>query len=111
MKRINYFNNRENCKEFLSQFNFKYFVPYVKEEDLKNESKRYYMLLNKECTKVEYCSVEMLGQGMVYNNQPFYDDNHAYIEENGIKTRRYKLESEGEEWIKELKESEINYYV
>lgn len=111
MKKINYFSNREECKKFLKQFNFKYFVPYVKEEDLQKESKRYYIQLNEECTKIRYCSIQKLGQGLIYNNQPFYDSDYAYIEKNGIKQRRYKLEDEGEVWINELKENGINYYV
>ncbi|WP_373845607.1 hypothetical protein [Clostridium sp.] len=114
LKRINYFDNREKCKEFLKQFKFKYFVPYVNPEELKQESKVYYIELTKDLSKVHFCSIQSLCgefQKSVWNQQTFFDSDYAYTKnKDGKISSRYQAEKQGEDFTEELKEYGMNYY-
>ena len=102
MKKLNYFYNREDCVEFLKQFNFKYFVPYVHKNELEKGTKRYHVELNKEFNKIVWCSVEFIEGNLKYNDVPFYDNKHAYD---------FETIEQGERKVKEYRELDMNYYI
>lgn len=91
MKKINYFDNEKECEDFLNQFNFKYYI-----DELINENERYYIELNDDMNSIRYCAVEKIINGMIYYQKCFYDSEEEYIFKNGIKVRRYMLKDEGE---------------
>lgn len=94
MKKLNYFETREECKKFLDQFNFKYFIPYL--EDFIDYN-RYHVQLNDDMTNVIYCNMESIYDGLIHNQYVFYDCNRVYD---------FQLAEDGEAFRKELKDLE-----
>jgi len=72
LKRINYFDNREDCINFLKQFNFEHYVPRLSEHTKGNQ---YCVELTDDLKDVYYCQVEHVQDGIVWWKCPFYDMN------------------------------------
>lgn len=91
---LNHFNNRDDCKKFLDSFNFKYFIPYFHDWIGYN---RYTVELNKECTKVVYCSLDSVKDRSVKDSFPFFDIERLKTKnKEGISVDTFQLAQAGE---------------
>ncbi|QXE20873.1 hypothetical protein B5S50_19560 [Clostridium sp. 001] len=94
MNSLNYFNNREDCKKFLDSFDFKYFIPYFCDWDGYN---RYTVQLNKECTKILYCSLDSVKDGLVKDSFYFFNAEKLKVKnKEGILVDAFQLAEAGE---------------
>lgn len=94
MNSLNYFDNREDCKKFLDSFNFEYFIPYFHDWVGYN---RYTVQLNEECTKVVYCSLDSVKDGLVKDSFPFFDIERLKVKnKEGILVNAFQLAQAGE---------------
>ncbi|KZL91637.1 hypothetical protein [Clostridium magnum] len=94
MNSLNYFDNREDCKKFLDSFNFEYFIPYFHDWIGYN---RYTVQLNEECTKVVYCSLDSVEDGLVKDSFPFFDIERLKVKnKEGILVNAFQLAQAGE---------------
>ncbi|MCH5138397.1 hypothetical protein JMF89_14465 [Clostridiaceae bacterium UIB06] len=94
MNILNYFDNREDCKKLLDGFDFKYFIPYFHDWVGYN---RYTVQLNKEGTKVVYCSLDSIEDGLVKDSFPFFDIERLQIRnKEGILVNAFPLAQAGE---------------
>ncbi|WP_246615379.1 hypothetical protein [Clostridium thailandense] len=91
---LNYFTNREDCENFLNNFNFEYFIPYFHDWADYN---RYTVKLNEECTKITYCSLDSVKDGLVKDSFPFFDVERLKIKnKEGILVNAFQLAQAGE---------------
>lgn len=94
MDNLNYFDNREDCKKFLDGFDFEYFIPYFHDWSGYN---RYTVQLNKECTKVIYCSLDSVKDELVKDSFPFFDVERLKVKnKEGILVNAFQLAQAGE---------------
>ena len=94
MYTLNFFDNREDCKNFLDSFNFEYFIPYFHDWIDYN---RYTIQLNKACTKVIYCSLDSVKDGSIKDSFSFFDIERLKIKnKEGILVNAFQLAQEGE---------------
>jgi len=78
----------------LDSFDFKYFIPYFYDWDGYN---RYTVQLNKEWTKVIYCSLDSVKDGLVNNSFPFFDIERLKVKnKEGILVNAFQLAEAGE---------------
>lgn len=91
---LNYFDNRDDCKNFLDSFDFKYFIPYFVDWDGYN---RYTVELNEGCTKIKYCSLDSVENGLVKDSFYFYNIDRLKIKnKEGILEDTFQLAEAGE---------------
>ena len=93
MKRFS-FTTRKEVKKFLSNYNFIYYIPRLR-ECFENEATDYYVEINED-GQVNYCSRRYLQDGSIVNEIPFFDKDQENI-----------LDEIGEAYYKEMLELEL----
>lgn len=99
INKLNYFNDKKECEEFLQQFDFKYYVP-----ELCGNDERYCVELTGDLKKIYFCSIEYTFKGKMINQDIFFDADNEYSFRDGKNIANFFYKEYGEKRNKEMQE-------